>query len=143
MKRTSRWRARMPVSDFFARGRSHPAFRSTIPHTPLAPTSKHTRRGTPHTGLRAAGRTDGRTDDGKESAKVERESAAAAAAAHSQLRIIRIPSGRPTAKAAPPRPVRRVPPSPAAAASLVQIMFLRGRAAINFNYLGIDFCSSN
>ena len=86
-------------------------------HSARSHVQTYTKRDTAHRTprRRTDGRTDGRTDDGKESAKVERESAAAAAAAHSQLRIIRIPSGRPTAKAAPPRPVRRVPPSPAAA----------------------------
>ena len=69
-------------------------------HSARSHVQTYTKRDTAHRTPRR--RTDGRTDDGKESAKVERESAAAAAA-HSQLRIIRIPSGRPTAKAAPPR----------------------------------------
>ena len=43
----------------------------------------------------------------------------------------------------PLRPTNKAAPRAAPWSGLVQVMFLRGRTAINFNYLGIDFCSSN
>ena len=130
----SRWCALGLVSDFFARGRSHPPFAgyNTIPRTPFAPTSKHTGSG---------GRRRGRVE-GEESAKVERESAAAR-----RRRNYGPPQAGCRTKPRRPRPAARPCPSRSCGSCFCDEVRDEGReggrAAINFNYLGIDFCASN